>query len=111
MVLRIRGRVSRTKRCQGPAPSIRAASTRSGGIACRPVSRMIMVKPAIFQTTMTTMMAKAVSNSAIRFGGRSARPSATMARGMKPASTLASQIQSSEAEARPTTTGRKMIVR
>ena len=30
---------------------------------------------------------------------------------MKPASTLASQTQSSEAEARPTTTGRKMMVR
>ena len=30
-----------------------------------------MVKPAIFQTTMTMMTAKAVSNSASRFGGRS----------------------------------------
>ncbi len=70
-----------------------------------------MVKPAIFQTTMTTTMRKAVSKLAIRFGGRSKRPSATSARGMKPESTLASQIHRSEAEARPTTTGMKMIVR
>ena len=63
MVRRISGRVMRAEALPAAlAPSMRAASCRSGGIACRPVSRMIMVKPAIFQTTMTMIDQKAVSN-------------------------------------------------
>jgi hypothetical protein len=41
----IRGRVTRQKRCQALAPSISAASCRSGLTVCRPASRVMAKKP------------------------------------------------------------------
>ncbi len=52
------GSVIRRKRLKTLAPSILAASITSLEMPCRPVSRMTMVKPAVFQTTIRMITAK-----------------------------------------------------
>jgi hypothetical protein len=74
-VRRISGRVIARNRASGPAPSIIAASCRSDGIDCSPVIRMIMVKPATFQTTMAMIDQKAGWKVASRLNFLSVRPS------------------------------------
>ena len=100
------GTVMRQKRVQGPAPSMRAASSSSSGTDCRPADMMMKDRPRNCQMVMSATEGRAhvVLSSA---GGVGSMPS----QGSSPTTGLSSVPNTTEATATELTTVEEKITR
>src|ERR1700742_3878422 len=100
------GTVMRQKRVQGPAPSMRAASSSSSGTDCSPASMMMKARPRNCQIVMTATAGSAQVEFSSA-GGFGLMPS----QGRSPTTGLSSVPKTTEATATELTTVEEKMTR